>query len=154
MGGVSGLQLLCLWLGRPESVSDGGSAEQPLSPGGLGVLRPMSSLSNWLGSTGLGKQEGSMGQQLWPTSEQPQKIHSTGCSHPNTAQAFHFNHLSLLATAGRRGRSSERLTSPAPIHISCFGTACCCMQGRAGVAVQHLSRASAGASASLPGELR
>lgn len=34
--GVSGLQLLCLWLGRPESVSDGISAEQRLSPGGLG----------------------------------------------------------------------------------------------------------------------
>lgn len=35
-GGVSGLQLLCLWLGRPESVSDGLSAEQPLNAYGLG----------------------------------------------------------------------------------------------------------------------
>lgn len=44
-GGGSGLQLLCLWLGRPESVSDGVCAEQPLSPGGLGRARTHQQLS-------------------------------------------------------------------------------------------------------------
>lgn len=44
-GGVSAVQLLCLWLGRPESVSDGVSAEQPPSPGGLGRAHTHQQLS-------------------------------------------------------------------------------------------------------------
>lgn len=56
-GGVSGLQLLCLWLVRPESVSDGVSAEQPLSPGGLWSARtqqqpPCLRGLSWLGNAG------------------------------------------------------------------------------------------------------
>lgn len=52
-GGVSGLQLLCLWLGRPESVSDGVSAEQPLSPGVGKGSDPSAAFSRCLHSAGL-----------------------------------------------------------------------------------------------------
>lgn len=52
-GGVSGLQLLCLWLVRPESVSDGVSAEQPLSPGGGQWIEAPMSVENKPSVTGL-----------------------------------------------------------------------------------------------------
>lgn len=54
-GGVSGLQLLCLWLGRPESVSDGVSAEQPLSPSGLGSARTHQQLPQLPELSGFGR---------------------------------------------------------------------------------------------------
>lgn len=150
-GVVSGLQLLCLWLGRPESVSDG-VCRAALEPQRVRKCLDPSAAS--LDSSALGTWEGSMGQKLWVTSENPKN--SPGWMSTFKAQPEPSALITSLSWPwpGGEAEAGGHLPLLFPSTLPTLQLCVAVRGGGLGWAAQHLSRTSAGTGRSLPGELR